>query len=111
MRGTVNELSDDGSYVRITPAHAGNSPYMPGCLRDTWDHPRACGEQDTREAARGGPTGSPPRMRGTDYQKSLIDPKARITPAHAGNSRWILCRQLASGDHPRACGEQIATAS
>ena len=72
------------------------------------DHPRACGEQDLLAAGEKVVVGSPPRVRGTAVQ-GLPDPiRERITPARAGN-RWHHYQELCGdGDHPRACGEQIA---
>ena len=54
---------------------------------DMGDHPRACGEYVFREIIIFPNMGSPPRMRGilADYYGKSVS--ARITPAHAGNTR------------------------
>ena len=48
------------------------------------DHPRTCGEKDTAMCFRVGDSGSPPHMRGKDWQKMFCFVEHRITPAHAG---------------------------
>ena len=50
--------------------------------------------------------GSPPRVRGTDEAEEVRTPKEGITPARAGNRGPMGQFLPASGDHPRACGEQ-----
>ena len=50
--------------------------------------------------------GSPPRVRGTAFGKTLSIKSSRITPACAGNRFQTLWRLLPQTDHPRVCGEQ-----
>ena len=72
----------------ITPAYAGKrAPALcrPPCRRD---HPRVCGEKDSRLTLSVVVAGSPPRMRG----------KA---------SGWQAVRSRPR-DHPRVCGEKLA---
>ena len=44
-------------------------------------------------------------MRGIlcDGQRECVD--ARITPAHAGNTKFAVFAKILIRDHPRACGE------
>ena len=49
--------------------------------------------------------GSPPRMRGKPRLKGTCITERGITPAHAGKTFVIVCRNDLEGDHPRACGE------
>ena len=87
MRGTVCRHRLRKHLHRITPAHAGNRP-MPTHPTDTYgDHPRSCGEQHPIHPRRVNPSGSPPLMRGTAAEGGNYEKNARITPAHAGNSR------------------------
>ena len=53
--------------------------------------------------------GSPPRVRGKDFQGTVTPPYSGITPACAGKS-WAM-GQIESGkeDHPRVCGEKLKT--
>ena len=46
-------------------------------------------------------------MRGTDCREPNVDIVDRITPAHAGNSRWCCSCCPRTWDHPRTCGEQF----
>ena len=91
--------------VRITPAHAGNTPLCTGWDVMVRDHPRACGEYSflIGDVIRDG--GSPPRMRGILLRPCRGRRKARITPAHAGNTPRIQGQNASHRDHPRACGE------
>ena len=85
-----------------------------------------CGEQGMKSAWLSPLEGSPPRVRGTAYERVGLLLLGRITPACAGNSmpRWVshpwrgspprvrgtavglLQRHEGGGDHPRVCGEQ-----
>ena len=92
MRGTAYYAKIDNGYIGITPAHAGNSRgYLSHC-NASWDHPRACGEQNYSRYSKNRGVGSPPRMRGTASANSTAYIIPRITPAHAGNSKALLCR-------------------
>ncbi len=46
-------------------------------------------------------------MRGTADGYQVNEDGTGITPAHAGNSEGIKVTKVATGDHPRTCGEQI----
>ena len=92
----------------ITPAHAGKTIFH--CLFSftAWDHPRACGENDTAYPSPCVGKGSPPRMRGKHNVSSDFPLLPGITPAHAGKTPEDSLQCRAQGDHPRACGENIA---
>ena len=105
MRGTllgyVQEVAEHG----IIPAHAGNTyrAAHPGVAK--WDHPRACGEHGRVDIVHPHVAGSSPRMRGTPILLRLNSQRARIIPAHAGNTVVDFRCRLEPWDHPRACGE------
>ena len=107
MRGIRSAPLSLATAQRITPAHAGNT--LPGCcwLRKCWDHPRACGEYLPPTASVVLGIGSPPRMRGILGGKPSADVQAGITPAHAGNTLFIVNTTNNHRDHPRACGEYL----
>ncbi len=86
MRGTGVLLALGSSFLRITPAHAGNSQKPLRHRLPRQDHPRACGEQIPSGHDGITTLGSPPRMRGTGGTFYGEPKKGRITPAHAGNS-------------------------
>ena len=92
----------------IIPALAGNIPpfYKNGAL--TWDHPRACGEHLRNKNVLADSAGSSPRLRGTFCLPSDRQPAGGIIPALAGNIGCCFWRALATGDHPRACGEHTS---
>ena len=89
----------------ITPAHAGKTIFH--CLFSftAWDHPRACGENDTAYPSPCVGKGSPPRMRGKHNVSSDFPLLPGITPAHAGKTITTKDRFGMVRDHPRACGE------
>ena len=105
MRGTRLGRKKPFRFVRIIPAHAGNSGYDSASSNSPPDHPRACGELGGHRRHRVARPGSSPRMRGTRAPPGQPQPPPRIIPAHAGNSlvRLVMLNLLA--DHPRACGE------
>ena len=65
VRGTVSRRIAFLYAGGIIPACAGNSAYLHGHGRDTWDHPRVCGEQCQIVQSAHAPVGSSPRVRGT----------------------------------------------
>ncbi len=71
------------------------------------DHPRACGEQHVAGNPPLPVMGSSPRMRGADKRFITKNLGAGIIPAHAGSRVSIADGSNTSGDHPRACGEQL----
>ena len=106
VRGTAGIRFMGESCVRITPACAGNS--FPGPVWCKWvkDHPRVCGEQISGAKAAMRVMGSPPRVRGTDWQAFIRSVRRGITPACAGNRIRSRFSRRCLWDHPRVCGEQ-----
>ena len=51
------------------------------------------------------PSGSSPRLRGTQVHDRLRDPVHRFIPAPAGNTRYVPRADANAAVHPRACGE------
>ena len=72
---------------RITPACAGKTNKGIQKIKNTADHPRACGENKYAEILTNLDAGSPPRMRGKLAQSRSRLSMRRITPAHAGKTR------------------------
>ena len=107
VRGTAPCSAPRSQSHRITPACAGNSQIVSLYIGLLKDRPRVCGEQVCPSGPCGPMMGSPPRVRGTDTP--LIDAtwEQGITPACAGNRRFLLPRCKVSQDHPRVCGEQV----
>ena len=70
------------------------------------DHLHVCGEQHGRTYALPMMSGSSPRVRGAGVDVVAVVLLGGIIPARAGSSRCRILHTRASGDHPRACGEQ-----
>ena len=86
MRGKAAHYTGGSIECRITPAYAGKS-HLPSIVNKVFK-------------------GSPPPMRGKEYQSSFVARRLRITPAYAGKRIKILCHFKPSQDHPRLCGEK-----
>ena len=84
MRGKARVPAYIYLLLRITPAHAGKRPQISACRRHFEDHPRPCGEKPTRTRTKLPEMGSPPPMRGKEFQLYVHNLLDRITPAHAG---------------------------
>ena len=74
--------------IGITPARAGKRPRLLAMLRNSQDHPRACGEKSLFPRTEPTREGSPPRVRGKVTIINPVQSVQRITPARAGKS-WI----------------------
>ena len=105
-RGTVRILEDNGTYVGITPACAGNSNRYICRLSRGGDHPRLRGEQQELNYHASMIEGSPPLARGTGRCGRVLAVVTGITPACAGNSLHREKNTVQSRDHPRLRGEQ-----
>ena len=108
MRGTPETSSEAIAVVGIIPAHAGNTNELVNFLGIDKDHPRTCGEHISFFVVSGKVLGSSPHMRGTPKRWPLTGIGDGIIPAHAGNTCLKSLRRLATGDHPRTCGEHAA---
>ena len=92
---------------RSPPACAGKSKPSHLTARWRWDHPRVCGEKQTRQDPDGRELGSPPRVRGKVLAKPPAEGAFRITPACAGKSCCCPWWDCWTQDHPRVCGEKV----
>ena len=128
MRGTHRQAVLVMWWLRIIPAHAGNTPGELELPVERSDHPRACGEHCHLTRPSAVIRGSSPRMRGTLGNAASGMKKERIIPAHAGNTLLALaipgCVRIIPAhagntqvaypiskirpDHPRACGEHTS---
>ena len=131
MRGKHRLAKFLGYEGRITPACAGKTRLNFWRRRACQDHPRVCGENHAPSAPERTSRGSPPRVRGKltpelqDMVGLRIPPRVRgkrkgklgnvelfrITPACAGKTTTNVDDCLQVGDHPRVCGENLATLS
>ena len=87
MRGKLTADAGDTHSRRIIPAHAGQTDLDKFYGDVNADHPRACGANPCRPPIRWMNTGSSPRMRGKLGHRHRRYGRARIIPAHAGQTR------------------------
>ena len=105
VRGTQEGSHGGFTWRGIIPACAGNTS-RPNAEPESWrDHPRVCGEHDTRGIRRLHNSGSSPRVRGTRCAPSKPVHLTGIIPACAGNTLPGAGRVQPHRDHPRVCGE------
>ena len=91
VRGKVMAFSSSDSAFRITPACAGKSKILSSFPKQSWDHPRVCGEKWAAKYKNECNLGSPPRVRGKGEHRQTGDGRR--------------------GDHPRVCGEKMFSIS
>ncbi|PKV04346.1 hypothetical protein CQR51_1309 [Bifidobacterium pseudolongum subsp. globosum] len=94
----------------IIPALAGNTCRKISARRSLRDHPRACGEHQQQPRRSAHRQGSSPRLRGTLRVGVVAAAVHGIIPALAGNTTAGIFQRIAGRDHPRACGEHLASA-
>ena len=109
VRGEGSSGAMSRSRVRIIPAGAGRSHHASLVFLSRWDHPRGCGEKHCRPRPWADGPGSSPRVRGEVALWPFIASAAGIIPAGAGRSRGARRPGGDSGDHPRGCGEKLAS--
>ena len=108
LRGKPGLIRVCTAPTGITPAPAGktlNGFPMPDIHRD---HPRTCGENSLRVIRCGISSGSPPHLRGKQYDKYFEAENRGITPAPAGKTMMRCASMDMIQDHPRTCGENKA---
>ncbi len=86
MRGKVFLVPSILAVQRITPAYAGKRAVGKSRRNPSRDHPRLCGEKVNSRLSVSKEVGSPPPMRGKDWDNEDHRTKAGITPAYAGKS-------------------------
>ena len=109
MRGKHLDSSFTASRDGITPADAGKTRCNLRHSVLAEDHPRGCGENAVLGFCCNSALGSPPRMRGKPVQPPFATCVHRITPADAGKTWRKAERNNDTEDHPRGCGENLAT--
>ena len=107
MRGKAWNLFLNYNSFRITPAYAGKSFQHVESFKINRDHPRLCGEKALNGFSFTYLLGSPPPMRGKEFEFHLPYLQKRITPAYAGKRTTMRSTQSAIKDHPRLCGEKF----
>ena len=111
MRGARVLSVHAAGGVRIIPAYAGSTEDLGATGAARGDHPRVCGEHVPLPRRAGLSGGSSPRMRGARSRPCTKSMPARIIPAYAGSTTSSSATAIASGDHPRVCGEHSPKSS
>ena len=93
---------------RIIPAHAGQTSTLSGVTSPSPDHPRTCGANGNALWHSLTASGSSPHMRGKRTFDEFDVSKARIIPAHAGQTGFHGRLPRIPADHPRTCGANTA---
>ena len=109
MRGAQCYPVAKSIWTRIIPADAGSTLNYWTYLSPIKDHPRGCGEHSESHVFCCPWWGSSPRMRGAQYANPCVALISRIIPADAGSTRHCIRAQRPYGDHPRGCGEHLAS--
>ena len=109
MRGTPVFVGECLAPEGIIPAYAGNTLIRRRRWRRRRDHPRVCGEHRECLAVLAGGLGSSPRMRGTPCKSCRLRCPNGIIPAYAGNTVCLPVYSPCLRDHPRVCGEHMAS--
>ena len=104
MRGKLHRSHLRTDVPRIIPAHAGQTRPKPRTPVSPTDHPRACGANLAHAFGNLFAIGSSPRMRGKRGMQITEELRARIIPAHAGQTARPCTSSADLTDHPRACG-------
>ena len=104
MRGKHGRVACSLLHCRIIPAHAGQTWLVAVMVIILSDHPRACGANGKISSKTMVRTGSSPRMRGKRRVGHVQHSRARIIPAHAGQTGSASRQRPPAPDHPRACG-------
>ena len=104
MRGKRCRLCCLLFYLRIIPAHAGQTTANKSRVQYDTDHPRACGANTVSSLSAMCVAGSSPRMRGKPHLGMTGSVRIRIIPAHAGQTSRRPASAGCRSDHPRACG-------
>ena len=110
MRGAHEVHVRYRGHLGIIPAYAESTRRSSRRARESWDHPRVCGEhlEESKNAIIR--KGSSPRMRGARRDVVAGEGVHGIIPAHAGSTATRTTSASPARDHPRVCGEHISAA-
>ena len=106
VRGKGADEQGVGGVAGITPAYAGKRVRCSQQALPCTDHPRMCGEKSATYSPFSHKIGSPPHVRGKDFDGDIGSIHIRITPACAGKRRCKAAFCAWFWDHPRMCGEK-----
>ena len=105
VRGAQRRTDQTHPRRGIIPACAGSTPSKRIPTTARRDHPRMCGEHESRAAMSLVESGSSPHVRGAPVAPVMVSGVVGIIPACAGSTRPPRRPSWAERDHPRMCGE------
>ena len=108
VRGAPMPKYGPSLFARIIPARAGSTTTFDQSYTQVRDHPRSCGEHENLTELYDPSEGSSPLVRGALVPVRHFHEAHGIIPARAGSTSGLPSALLASGDHPRSCGEHDA---
>ena len=111
VRGKRSDSHRGRSRAGLIPARAGKTGGSVCRSRSPRAHPRACGENDAAPVRVRAMFGSSPRVRGKRPRRRARAQEDRLIPARAGKTRSVCAAARRERAHPRACGENVASAS
>ena len=109
VRGALARLPAWRACHGIIPACAGSTEPLKPPRIVPGDHPRMCGEHMRNRRSTRRQKGSSPHVRGALPQSYQPVFQLGIIPACAGSTAWPSGRPRPHRDHPRMCGEHIAS--
>ena len=109
VRGTAACRPGRVAAYRFSPACAGNGLIVSSTSCVTTVQPRVCGERAKPRNWRGQPSGSAPRVRGTEHDAGLPRVDRRFSPACAGNGWGARASSSDGAVQPRVCGERLTS--
>ena len=107
LRGTRATAELCAIGARFIPASAGNTRKKVSSRITRSVHPHVCGEHAQGIDKTMTPSGSSPRLRGTQVHRGSRRAQRRFIPASAGNTLVGIIQHWQSAVHPRVCGEHI----
>ncbi len=84
LRGSVGTSPLLSSSARVIPAPAGIGPQFPSPQCAIAGYPRACGDRLAASRSHYLGSGLSPRLRGSVFERKLLNKKQRVIPAPAG---------------------------
>ena len=104
-RGKPLDYGCDRHLMGLIPAHAGKTGSSPGRSAIRRAHPRSRGENVAGARAPGLEDGSSPLTRGKQGDRSGLQRRVGLIPAHAGKTETTPTTGPAAWAHPRSRGE------
>ena len=109
VRGAPTAAEPPAHVPGLIPARAGSTqpPHRPSAWPRA--HPRPCGEHVVFKAILPIVSGSSPPVRGAPEVQFTFPSRTGLIPARAGSTYPFSISPIASGAHPRPCGEHRLT--